>query len=291
MPLPLDFALEGFRILRARPKLIAFWGVVSLFGYGLCVLILVALLGPYQPAIAALKQAPADSAASGVVSAQILAALAACVPVYALTSAVLNCAICRASLGEEDDNLGYLRFGLRELQVGLVIIVTGALLVAVCVLVTGLWMAMRLGENVNVLGLFVAFGAALWLRVKLSLNVAQSFATRRIDIFGSFSLTRDQFAPLLAGYIVAFGLALVVGYLCEEVINGTLAAVFTVERGTLTWDASSLAAFLSPPRATALVLALVGMWPQLKAIEFAAPVAAYNLLKGASAAPAVQSAR
>ena len=43
MALPFDFAFEGFRIIRERPKLIAFWGVVSLFGYGVMAFILIAL--------------------------------------------------------------------------------------------------------------------------------------------------------------------------------------------------------------------------------------------------------
>lgn len=287
MPVPLDFALEGFRILRARPKLLAFWGAISLFGYGLCVLILVALLGPYQQAIRAISTASVNDAQT--VSMQILTALAISAPVYILTSAVLNCAVCRASLGTEDDRLGYLRFGTREIQIAIVLGVTLALQIAILILLAGLWMSMRLGQNVDVLGLFIAFGAALWLRVKLSLNVAQSFATRRIDIFGSFALTREQFAPLLAGYIIVFGLALGVTYLCEEVINGTLAAIFAIERGALTWDISTLSAFLSPSRATAFVLALAGIWPQVKAIECGAPVAAYNLLKGTTGSPAMQS--
>ena len=289
MALPLDFALEGFRILRARPKLIAFWGAVSLFGYGVCVLIAVAIIGPSQPAFIAFSHAPTDTVQAGFLTQKIMTALIACAPVYVITSAVLNCAVCRAVLDSGSDRLGYLRFGLREIQVGVVLGVTIALQMAAFILVAGLWVSIRLGDNFNVLGMFIAAGASLWLRVKLSLNTVQSFATRRMDIFSSFALTRDQFASLLAGYIVAFGLAMTVTYLSEEVVNGVLAAVFSIKQGGLTLDVSSLSAFLTAPRVTALVLILAGVWPQTIAILFGAPAAAYTILNGSAKTAPVQS--
>jgi len=46
MNLTFDFAFEGFRIIRERPKLIAFWGAITLFGYGVMSLIMVHMAGP-----------------------------------------------------------------------------------------------------------------------------------------------------------------------------------------------------------------------------------------------------
>lgn len=276
--LRLNFALEGFRILRERPKLIAFWGAVCLFGYGVCVLVLVAMAGPVHPTLLTLDKNPQDVAVVTRVGSQILAALAACAPVYLLTSTILTCAVCRAVLDAGDDRLGFLRFGLQELRVLCVQSVTLFLSLALFLAVAILWSAIGFPAAVAPAGVLVGVLAVGWLRLRLSLNTVQSFATRRVDIFGSVQLTRGRSIALLGGYLLAFGLSVMVSYLCDAIIDGATLLAFGQQQSKVPLNLSSLEAFLTPARVTILALWFGLVWPQTTAIVQAAPVAAYREL-------------
>ncbi len=281
MGLPFDFAFEGFRILRARPRLVALWGLVTLFGYGLCCLILVVTLGPSQQSFVNLGTRPSDLALSDAMLQQALMGFAACAPVYLLTSSVLNCAVCRAGLDEGDDPFGFLRFGTREIHAMVLSAVTFALQLTALYAVIIVTALMRLPSSLDGLRVGLALLAVFWLRVRLSLNIPQSFATRRMDIFGSFALTRDRFWALAGGYLMAFGMAAIIDYLCQQVISAVLAVGFQQMPGTVTPDVSSLAAFLTPARAAAMVLWFGLVAPQMTAIMAGAPLGAWRAISPA----------
>jgi hypothetical protein len=277
MDLRLNFALEGFRLLRERPRLLAFWGMVSLFGCGICLLLLVAIAGPYYNDILAFNKKPDDMALAMKISPAIFTGLALCTPIYLVTSAILICAICRAGLGEENDRLGFLRFGLRELRVLIVQIIT--LFLSMLVLwASGLVLVLvGLGQQTLMMGL--GFAAIAWLQLRLSLNLVQSFATNRINVFGSFQLTRGRSIPLLGGYLLAYGLSMVVWYLSLTVMKGVLVLVFGQPKNATVPDMSSLSAFLTPQEVVLYVMLFGIVWPQIMAIIHAPSVAAYRDLK------------
>jgi len=280
MELRLSFALEGFRVLNARPKLLLFWGLVCLFGYGICVLLLVAIVGPHHADILAFNKKQDDVALAMLIGGKVFTALAACTPVYLVTSTILICALCRASLEGGDDRLGFLSFGLMELRVLAVQAATFGLSMALFWAVAIAWSILGLPVQLTPIGLFIAFLAVAWLRLRLSLNAVQSFATGRIDIFGSFQLTRGRSIPLMGGYLLAFGLSMIVSYLCEAATDGVTLLAFGQQQASVALNLTSLTAFLTPPRVVILVLWLGFAWPQTTAIVHGAPIAAYRDIAG-----------
>ena len=278
MDLRLNFALEGFRLLRARPQLLAFWGAVSLFGCGICQLLMVAIAGPYYNDILALQTKPGDMALMAKVMPPVFSALAASTPVYLLTTAILICAVCRAGLETENDRLGFLRFGLKELRV-LVVLIIMLFLSLMTLMASGLVLGIfGLGQQQTLV--MVLSGAAIaWLQLRLSLNLVQSFATNRVDVFGSFQLTRGRSLPVLGGYLLAYALATVVWYLAMTIMKGVLVLVFVLQQGAADPDMSSLAAFLTPQEIVLYVMLFGIFWPQIMVIIHAPAVAAYRELK------------
>ncbi|ESQ84513.1 hypothetical protein AEAC466_09175 [Asticcacaulis sp. AC466] len=292
MNLTFDFAFEGFRLIRQRPKLIALWGAITLFGHGVISLILVQMAGP---AITRFGQLMTDASATGTfdpvaIEAQlqiIMPAMIMCVPVYILMSSVLACAICRASLGETDDRLGFLSFGLPEIRMialrsvmalGLIgVLLTGGLLGQI-VAVSG---NAQVAQGMTTLGFLVAGGIAVWLGIRLSLNGPQTFDTGRFNLFGSFNLTRERFWSLFTGYATAGALALVVQFLCDKVIEAiqVLSLGLKVTGDIVPPDMSNMSAFLVPHSIILLFLTFGIVTPLMAAITLGAPVAAYRVLR------------
>jgi hypothetical protein len=276
MDLRLNFALEGFRLIRERPKLLLFWGAVCLFGYGICTLLFVAIIGPYQPMIEALRKAPNDVALAMQIVPPFLAVLAVCTPLCLLTSTVLIGAVCRASLEPVDDRLGFLSFGLREFR--LLVVQTAIFLLSLAVLLIVALVLSGFGIVQPEILQTVATAALAWLQLRLSFNAVQTFATNRIVIFGDVELMRGRTVSLLGGYLLACGLAAIVWYLCTRAVGGIMVLAFGQSATAISEDMSSLQAFLTPQQITLQVLMLGFVMPQIAAIVYAAPVAAYREL-------------
>ncbi len=283
MALTFDFALEGFRTVRERPKLILFWGAASLFGNGLVMLIFIHFSGGALASFMALSQSTApDPAALSIILQDMLPGMAACFPIYFLTSAVINGAVCRAGLGEGDDRFGFLQFGINELRIFAVLVikfVLGAAMLLACLLVATAGGAAN-GAQAQALALvgMAAGGCGLvWLEVRLLLSVPQTFATRRLNVFGSFPLTREAFWRLATGYGIAYALSLCVGFLCQKIIDAVLGIGFNMTKA-LTADTTSLQAYLTPPVIVYQCLSYGVVVPLMLAILMGAPVAAYRAL-------------
>ncbi|HTM83187.1 hypothetical protein [Asticcacaulis sp.] len=298
MNLTFDFAFEGFRIIRERPKLIAFWGAITLFGYGVMSLIMVQVAGPELVAFntmvvnSSTMAAPKfDQAYMAQMTQQILLAGVFCLPVYLLMTSVLVCAICRVSLGETNDRLGFLAFGVQEVRMIAVRAATLALLMGlfagICVVggIIGLLASgasPQAATGVQTLSVIVGFGTAAWLGLRLSLNGAQSFETRRMDILGSFAMTNERFWSLFTGYATAMALAVVVRFLCDKIIEAVqvLSLGLKVTGDMIMPDLTNLTTFLTPASVIALVLTFAFVAPLMAAIQLGAPVAAYRALRG-----------
>lgn len=282
MALTFDFALEGFRTIRERPKLILFWGAASLFGNGLAGLVLVALIGPALATAMSIGQKQVEAAFALSLLRDMLPGFAAWLPIQLLTSAVINGAVCRAGLGEGDDRFGFLQFGLSEIRILAVLVIklilAGATVLA-CLLVASAGGAANSAETqaLMLVGVAAAVCSLIWLEVRLSLSVPQTFATRRLNVFGSFGLTRNKFWSLLLGYGGAYGLALSVGFLCQNIIAAVLGIGFNITK-PLTPDMTSLHAYLTLPVITYECLFNGVVLPLLLAILMGAPVAAYRAL-------------
>ena len=281
LPLPLNFCLEGFRLIRQRPKLILFWGIITLFGNGVGIGVAVALVGPaLQSLVQALTAGDAKPEAVGRLLSSAMPGISVAVILSTLAGSVVTAAVCRAVSGDRDDRLGFLQFGLTELRlifINLIMLALSLGLVVGCAMLADLFASLfaavpGANEAFASLALMTSFGVGLWLNTRLSLNLAQSFATGRIDILGSFYLTRGYFRQLFFGYGLAILLAFAVLCLCSLVETAVITLLFG-DVGKP--DLVNLSAYLTPANVVDIVLSNGLVSPLLSAILQGAPVAAY----------------
>jgi hypothetical protein len=270
-----DAAFSGFRIVREHPQAVAIWAAALL------ILQLLGSLALVGPAGQALMQVQAAGPSRD--PAQIMAQFHQLAPIYGLFLLaglvfypIAYATMDRAVLRPGDDRFGYLRLGADELrQLGLMLLLSllGAglyvlviLFIIVAVIVIGVAAHTAPPVAASAFSALVVFALAcgfLFVLVRLSLASALTFATGRIDVFGSWALTRGQFWPILGTFLLALILTAIVMLLSYILIfaivavaGGGLAAISAVARP----DFSSWAAFLSPLRlvylaATTLVTA------------------------------------
>jgi hypothetical protein len=279
-----DAATTGFRIVREHPKAVAIWAALQLM-LSLGSSVVMVTFGAPLTTLGTFGANASRDPAVAMAEFQQLAPLFAFFLIFALVFyPILYAAMNRAVLRPEEEGFGYLRVGADELrQFGLMILLIAvgiaayiAVIVAMLIAVVplGLMTAASRGAGaagptfaVGILTLLLILAAvALWVFVwvRLSLASALTFATRKVNLFGSWTLTRGLFWPMFAAYLVALILVIVVMVL-TGVISVALAAV-TGGAASLTSAAnlSSLSAFVTPTRLVGLVvssLAYALVWP------------------------------
>ena len=284
-----DVAFSGIRVVRERPAAALYWGALQLLVSVITGAIIVTLAGP------ALMQIQAAGAAAPTAQnqAQSLAQLSKLGPLYAVLMpaslifyAVMFSAMNRAVLRPDDHAFGYLRVGADELRqlavlvilsisafgvylaaavaLALVLTILGAVLASVAHL--GPESAMLLIVPVLVVSILSLF---LWLGARLSLAPAQTFATGKINPFGSWTLTRGMTWPILGVYALVWVVALVIlgaMLLISAAVASTLGAKGDAFAFLMRPDSSSLAAYFAPTQLAVLVLGAAASaltWPLL----------------------------
>lgn len=285
-----EAAFIGFRIVRQRPRAVIVWSAVQLalsLAGGAAV---VASVGPELMQMRALVRAPIR-----VNSAELAALIGRLAPFYGVAlilvlvfSPLLYGAMNRAVMRPAEDRFGYFRLGADELrQSGLlllqILVLVGAYFaVAFIALAVAVVVAMAAKPAVAAALVLVGVAAvcgALFVAVRLSLASAVTFATGRVNLFGSWSLTRGRFWPILGSYVLAGAFAALV-YLLWLVLTfaivaaiGGMAAVGSISQPNL----GSLAAFFAPAALAQNVLGAAVtalLWPVL----LAPPAAIYMQL-------------
>ena len=152
---------------------------------------------------------------------------------------------------------------------------------AIVAIVIGVVLDLTVHVDPTVIGVFAVLaigGVFCFLSVRFSLAPALTFHTRRVNLFGSWALTRGRFWPIAGTYLLTFALTIVVlmlTYLVTiatvAVITGNLSAVMAPS------DMSSLRAFFTAPHIVQIILdagvsALV--WP----VTLTPPAAIYLAL-------------
>ncbi|MEO8926373.1 MAG: hypothetical protein ABI306_04345 [Caulobacteraceae bacterium] len=271
-----DAAFTGFRIARERPRAVAVWAgiqfAVSLFLGGL----LIALAGRALMKLQALGAESAPSPAEVVVLFGRLAPAYGLILLFALAfNALFYAAMNRTVMAPADDRFGYFRFGADELrQLGLiglafalaVVAYIGLIVLAAAVSFFFALVARQATGFALALSALIAVGAAIFLATRLSLASAQTFATGRVNLFGSWALTRGRFWPILGTYVLAATFAavvLVLGFVVTFAVVALIGGAAAMGQ-VMQPDLGSLAAFFSVPRLAqtalgAVVTALV--WP------------------------------
>ena len=262
-----DVAFTGFRFVRERPRAAAAWAAVQLVLGGLASLIMIGVAGPSMMQMQALRgKTPADPTAALGQLGRVLPAELLTMVVALVLYALLNAAAARAMLRTDDRRLGYLRFGADELRQFLLLLLTCAIVfgamigasVVIGILMAFLGVAAKAFAGLAAMVLTFACGcAALYCWVRLSLAAPLTFDEGRVDLFGSWALTRGRFWKMFGTYVLVLALGVLVALLVLMIS----AAVAAVAGGGLEGagqlfhpDMSSLAAYFTPVR---IVLLLV----------------------------------
>jgi hypothetical protein len=278
-----DAAFTGFRVVREHPRALAVWALYALVLSLVFGGILIGLMGRDLTTLLRLSAQPATDPNSLMpIVGRIAPSYFLFVMVALGFNSVLAAAMIRAVLRPSESRLGFLRFGADELrQLGLAIL-TFLLFLAANFGLFGVIFGSAsspAGGFVLVVGVLGGFAALIYVAVRLSLAPALTFESRRINLLGSWALTRGRFWPLLGAYVLTVALVAMVWILSQLVVLalGVVLSGGDMQAATLQPDMSSLRAYFTPYRMIQTVLsagvsALV--WPVL----FTPPVAIYRSL-------------
>jgi hypothetical protein len=232
-----DTATVGFRVIRDRPLILAYWfGATLLFSLGAAALMFTVAGSAFTDIVsqstATTPQAPEQALA---LVGRVLGAIGLLLPLYLLFGAVMTTAANRAVLEPDNSAFGYLRVGADELRT-LVVLVAVAVLVVVAYMVLAILVGLIFGGAVmggaaaggNLAGgLFAGLlmlvmipaliAAVAYFATRMSLAVPQTFDTKSINIFGTWKLTKGNTGKLFLAYLLAFliyfGISMVGGLL------------------------------------------------------------------------------
>lgn len=223
---PSDAAVEGFRVLRRRPDVVAVW--VGLY------LVLTAgalaggwqVLGPDLRTVLTAFQAHLAPSVVQVFAQKVRFVELLTTPFSVAVQAVFGAAVLRSVLRPESGNFGYLAFGGDEFRQFLVQLVYGAVMVGVTIawllfvaVFTAIGIAAagvssaQMGKAVLgaiLVGALIGGGGALYVGIRLSLAPAMTFAEGEFRFFESWAKTRGMFWRLLGAYVLSFLMALIV---------------------------------------------------------------------------------
>jgi hypothetical protein len=238
-----DAAFTGLRVVRRNPGAVIAWAILHLLSV---VAITWLMLGRFHDVFAKIQAMPHVEAQVGPAAAQaqvhlmmplvqqILPLYAYLIPFGLVLGSIYICAMNRSVLRPRESGLGFLRLGMDEIRqvvllIALLVVQIVAEIVLACLAVAAGYLAKMVlhaaapsaSAGLPVLVGVVVFVIGLVLfEVKLSLASAQTFATRQINIFGSWNLTGGQFWPMIAVYLLAF-----VIYIVVAIIIGVIMAV------------------------------------------------------------------
>lgn len=264
----LDIALEGFRLTRERPLHVLLWGLVLVAGQAVGAAVLIA--SGQAGALAVMRRGaatPEEMNARLAELAPALPALAVAALVGLAAVSVVYTALLRTVLRPEPSRTGALRLGgdeMRQFALSLALSAVGwlALLAAIMgavIVVTPLAMAAGGAQPlITALAMALASAAVIYLLVRLSLAPARTFAEARFALFRAWPLTRGAFWPLLAAYVLAWALGLVVYTLASTVVGAGWAAAsgrgLAAATEVLQPDLSGWAAAATPASLAGLVV-------------------------------------
>lgn len=291
-----DAAFSGFRAGREHFMALVIWIVV--FGAAAIGLMAAAVpvLGPVLVELNGLNDQsnPDPRVVLALVRRLMTAASPLIVPMLIL-AAVQSAAINRMMLRPGDSAFGYLRLGGDEVRQFLVTLLLALVLLAlevagvvVVAVLSGLAATINpgLAVLVSVLGGVIFIAALILVAVRLSLAKSQTFATGRINLFGSWKLTRGRFWPMIGAYLLAFVLFVITSMAVKAIAmlavflgGGGFAGVGAVQSP----DFSSLAALLTVPMMINLAINLAANPFMILILECPAP-AIYRALAGSNGA-------
>jgi len=219
---PASAAFEGFRVLRRESKAVLVW-----VGCNIALFVLIGASKLGQPALRLQPSTAPPSALQTVGRFGPLAYVAA--PLLLIFWIALVGAIFRQELRPGDRKWAFMRIGADEVRLALLFVV-GA---AVVLFLAGIQFALIAGVTVildtvhpaattwvvDVVSL-AAWCFNFWIVVRLSLAPAHTFASRRLSMFGSWTLTRRHFWGL--GWMIVLMMVTVFLLICAMTLLGAV---------------------------------------------------------------------
>jgi hypothetical protein len=215
----IDAALEGIRLTREKPRVVLLWGLYYIaFILVLAVIAYLTLGAHMAELLTTMQHPPKDPAAMERLINTVSPFLNIAGPVGMVFQASFTAAIYRRILRPDDARTG-LRLGLDELRLlGVFLIlmfVTMAVIFAIqLAFVTTAGVPAPLAFAV----LAAVLAASVWVLIRLSLVGSATYVRRRLSILESWRLTDGQSWRLLATYLLAGVLAVVVLLLMQVVV-------------------------------------------------------------------------
>jgi hypothetical protein len=261
-----DVAFGGFADVRAHPRALWIWTPLA---FAASIVLQIVSFGFAAPGLESqvLDQDPGQAIA---MVQKLLPTELAVAAVSMVITAIAQTAMIRMVIRPSEDRLGYVRLGRDELrQFALALfafaVITGVYLVAALafLLVVGGLAAMAGAPTLLaiVLALTATLCVVVFVSVRLSLAPALTFDRGRIDLFGSWALTRSRFWPMLGLYLLVGALCAVVYVFAGVLIYGLGGLVMGSEIVSLTRTPASVAGLFSPLR-----LIMAAFWSFLSAL-------------------------
>lgn len=286
-----EAATTGFRLMKERPKTIAAWAGFYLVYMIAVALLVFALLGVgffnSFDDLAPGETPDLDSLMSG--AGTIILPLLLMIPIAFIYSAMQYGAVNRAVLRPEEGGFGFFRLGGDELRLILFTLVYGLLAVgAVLALVLVVAILRSVSGVLAGIGGIAAACGVIYLGVRLSLAMPMTFARRKLNIFGSWELTRGRFWPMLGAYLLSglFAVAVTIAaVIVILIVGGMFVGSASISMAGASGGVGSAGAIAVMLFVQLLNLAIqAALSAVILAITVSVPAAIYRELTGSEAA-------
>lgn len=250
-------AFAGFALVGRKPLAVLGWALFILVLGILPVVGLMAAMGPAFADLIALAKAGGEPTQAQMMP--LVTAWYAANPILLvlslLTRIMLAGAVFRAVLEPKNSGWAYLRLGMGEVMLGLVVICMGILLgvgaMAWVGVSAGIGIALWQASHAATIGFCIISGVILavvmiWLSLRLSLAAPMSFAERNFRLFESWKLTRGNAVNLLLVAILMVLIIMVLEAIVAALVMSVMFAV-TGAGGLHHMDGHAMEAFFRQP--------------------------------------------